>query len=426
LSYGFWQFVFFTARTSFASGSGLSRAVPFAPLTNGTRKAATLLLLFGPLLAIPLWAREERWALLPYLGPALLTTSFTGFLSPFNDQYPTFVIPILFVATVRGLERPWGMKRRKAEEPAPTHPPVRRHRFGRPARVATAVLATTLACALVFTPWGPFNAELIPNALQSDVSIYNVEYARSTNQTIDSALLHLIDMVPAQGWVLVQDNIPQLLNRTEWTVPGFYGVGDPLSYLLTDPYDYNFYSQNAFGPLPDSMQFWANYFLVQGWHVLGDAYGCLLLSASGTGPPAYYEPLVMTFTPHDFLGVGPSRPNHQIINGPLLPIDGAYSVLAPGAYSITLTLQVDHPNATDQLYFGVGYNYSAEILQNNSISGAPWTGVNGTVSITYALTVPTYFLGGPVFTLYERQWTGPLGFVSVRLAQIGPAAPSPG
>lgn len=423
LSYGFWQFVYFTARTSFASGSGLARAVPFDPVANWVRKLTTVLLLLGPLLALPLWGREERWAVLPYLGPALLTTSFTGFLSPFVDQYPVFVIPVLVAATVRGLERPWGWRTPRDEGPATTSRALRSRRRHRPAAVATAVLAATLAFALVFTPWGPLNAELKRDHAQVDAAYYNLPYVRSSNRSVDAALLQMIDMVPPTGWVLVQDNLPQLLNRTEWTLPGFYAVGQPLSYLITDPYDYNFYALNTFGPLPASMQYWANYFLGQGWHVLADAYGCLLLSSTGSGPPTYYEPLVLTFAPDDFLGVGPSLPNHQIFDGPLLPIDGAYSVLAPGNYTVTLTLKVDHPRATDQLFFAVGYNYSASLLENNSLPGGPWTGVNGTVSVTYPLTVPLYLPGGPAFTLYERQWTGPLDFVSIRLVQTAAAFP---
>jgi uncharacterized membrane protein len=426
LSYGFWEFVFFTARSSFTTGSTLARVAPIDPLANWARKLATVLLLFGPLLALPLWGREERWALLPYLGPALLTTSFTGFLSPFVDQYVAFVIPVLFVATVRGLERPWGYRPASDSGPPVPHAAVRRRRLYRPVPVATTVLVVTVACAMVFTPWGPFNTEIDRPHVSIDVAYYNVPYVRYSNQTVNAALLQMIDMVPPTGWVLVQDNIPQLLNRTEWTVPGFYAVGQPLSYLITDPYDYNFYALNTFGPLPDSMMFWANYFLSQGWHVLADAYGCLLLSSTGSGPPALYQPLVLSFTPSDFLGVGPERPNHQLFNGPLLPIDGAYSVLSPGNYTVTLTLRVDHPNATDQLYFGIGYNYSANLLQNNSIPGAPWAGLNGTVALTYAISVPSYFPGGPVFTLYERQWTGPLSIVSVRMAQSAPATPPSG
>lgn len=425
LSYGFWQFVFFTARSSFATGSTLTRVAPIDPLANGTRKIVTLLLLFGPLLALPLWGREERWALLPYLGPALLTSSFTGFLSPFVDQYVAFVIPVLFAAAIRGLERPWGRPVRTDERPSVRETFRRPNRLRRPVPVATAVLAVTVACALVFTPWGPFNAELNRPHVGVEVAYYNVPYVRYSNQTVNAALLQMIDMIPPTGWVLVQDNIPQLLNRTEWTVPGFYSIGQPLNYLITDPYDYNFYALNTFGPDPDSMMFWANYFLIEGWHVLADADGCLLLSSTGSGPPAFYEPLVLTFTPSDFLGIGPELPNHQIFNGPLLPIDGAYSVLSPGNYSVTLTLRVDHPNATDQLFFGIGYNYSASLLENNSIPGAPWTGINGTVALTYSISVPAYFPGGPVFTLYERDWSGPLSVVSIRIAQTSPAvAPS--
>jgi uncharacterized membrane protein len=336
LSYGFWQFLFFTARTSFASGSALSRAVPFNPFNNSTQKLATIFLLFGPLLALPLWGREERWPLIPYLGPALLTTSFGGFLFPFNDQYTSFVFPVIFVAAIRGLERPWGRTPRSSAET----PWTTRTRRWRPnpgvMSAATGVLLATLVCASVFAPWGPLNPALgASTALR--VGQYDVPYALESNQSVIADLHRMINMVPPNGWVLVQNNMPQLLNRTDWTIPGYYTVGQPLDYVINDPYDYNFYNLNTFGPAPASMMDWTNYFLVQGWHVWADADGALLLSATGAGPPAFYDPLVQTFTPADFLGVGPSLPNHQFFDGPHLPIDGAYSVLAPGSYTVTLT-----------------------------------------------------------------------------------------
>ncbi|MCI4365739.1 MAG: DUF2079 domain-containing protein [Thermoplasmata archaeon] len=419
LTYGFLQFLFFTTRTSFASGSTISRALPFNPFNNWPNKMATIVLMFGPLLALPLWAREERWAIVPYLGPALLTTSFAGFLFPFNNQYPCFVIPVLFVAALRGLERPWGIRARTPTvTPRPTR---RRYGWARPndRSIAVGVLVVTLVCSSVFAAWGPFNPQLRENRTLGG-GYYNVPYEVDSNQSAARDLQQMINMVPGTGWVLVQNNLPQLLNRTTWTIPGYYTVGQPLDYLINDPYDYNFYALNTFGAVPGSMVNWSNYFLAQGWHVVADADGALLLSANGTGAPAFYVPLVQTFYPSDFLGVGPSRPAHQIFDGPKLPIDGAYSTFAPGIYTITLTLRVDHPLPTDRLYFGIGFNYSRSLIENNSIVGAPWTGVNGTVSLSYTLFLAQYY-PGMAFTLYEIQWSGALSLVSIRLAQTAPA-----
>jgi len=425
-SYGFEQFLFFTTRTSFTSGSALSRAIPFDPFINGERKLATLFFLFAPLLALPFWGREERWALIPYLVPAMVAAGFTGFLFPFGDQFTSFVIPFTFVATVRGLERPWGGPR-PAPSAAPLPRPTRR-RWGRPraspAWAATGVVVVTLVMATIFAPWGPLNADIHQNPVLG-AGYYDLPYQRSYNQTAVNDLSRMIDMVPSSGWVMVQDNIPQLLNRTEWTVPGFYGVGQPLNYLITDPYDFNFYTLNAFGPLPESMLSWANCFLAQGWHVEADAAGSVLLSATGSGPPAFYDPLVQTFTPNEFLGVGPWVPDHQIFDGPYLPFEGAYSVLPPGNYTVTLNLVVDHPAASDLLHFGIGYNYSGTLFTNESISGAPWTGINGTVSVSYPLSAAQYY-PGMAFTLWENHWTGPVRFVSIRLAQTAPATGSVG
>ncbi|MGA8664853.1 MAG: DUF2079 domain-containing protein, partial [Thermoplasmata archaeon] len=425
-SYGFEQFLFFTTRQSFTSGSALARAIPFDPFTNGIRKLATIFFLFAPLLALPLWGREERWALIPYLVPGLLAMSFTGFLFPFGDQFTSFVFPITFVATVRALERPWGF--RWPTPPPAAAVPTRRRRWGRPRAnpmwAASSLLVVTLVFALIFAPWGPFNHEIRQDPVLG-AGYYDIPYERSFNQTAVNDLNRMVDMVPPTGWVLDQNNIPQLLNRTDWTIPGYYSVGQPLSYVITDPYDFNFYSTNAFGPVPESMLSWANYFLTGDWHVEADAAGCVLLSATGSGPPAFYDPLVQTFTPHDFLGVGPWVPDHQIFDGPYLPIDGAYSVFPPGNYAVTLTLVVDHPRPSDQLFFGIGYNYSGVLFTNTSILGAPWSGTNGTVSISFPLSLAEYY-PGMAFTLYETHWTGPVRFVSVRVAQTAPAFGSVG
>ncbi|MCI4317934.1 MAG: DUF2079 domain-containing protein [Thermoplasmata archaeon] len=324
-------------------------------LGNVPVQAWTILLLLGPLFALPLLGREERWATFPYFA-VLLFTSQTGFWFPFRNQYPMLLVPALFAATLRGMERlqEWKADREPVAAWIPTEPARRAwsrpRSLPRPAVTAGLILGVVVVSCLFLSPWGPFNPLLASNSFLSP-GYFNDAAPYSTNLTLDAQLRALAASVPTSGVLLTQNDLSQPLDREYFTIPSRYTTAIPLDYLLTDPYSSAFYAHNLNGPLPTSMMGWTNYFLEQGWGVYGEADGALVLAANYSGPLHTYYPVDQWFLPSAFPCCTPSGPlwnssgHGNWVGGPSVPFDGAYNVFSPGTYNLTLTLSVDHPLA---------------------------------------------------------------------------------
>lgn len=421
------SFAFHTVNTN-VSGIATSIGLAGGLLNNIQSKILTIAIIFLPLMALPFLGREERWALLPYFLLALAAPNFTGFLFPFNNQYTALFIGPLFCATIRGLERLEGSKlssravivgQTKVRHAARR---LRRH----PALAAGAVcLVLTVTLSLYFAPWGPYNHSLSEDPLLAP-GFYNANAYSIGNTTVSSDLNRLVSTIPATGWLLVQNNIPQAVARQYYIIPGFYNQNVPLQYLISDPFGASFYPGTNFGPYNTSMLYWANFYLAQHWSVMGEADGALLLS-SKTAPLSVYFPLVQSFTNSQFgctLGGTKAR---MLTNysgpaacGPELPIEDDYSVFSPGTFSLQLLLNVDHPSANASLNLTVAGSDGELSLYHLKASAAPWSNYSGPVELQWNVSFSQYYLGMH-FTLALNSWTGGFALQAVHMTQVFPA-----
>lgn len=428
LNFGTENFLYFTTQSSFSSGTFASHVIPFNPLANPWSKLATLSLILGPLLALPLLAREERWALIPFFGAAFLTGNHPGMLFPFKDQYDCFVLPALFAAAIRGIERLEHRQVHRSEVRVATR--IRRLRARLPRSSAgwsALMLAGVVIAGSVFAPWGPANT-LLQHSPLLGAGYYNLYKLTHGNATRDRELSALIDSIPTNGPLLAQNNLPQAVARPVFFVPGLYATTFPSQYLLTDPYDNSFYPGTNFGPFPGSMLDWANYYINNGWGFYGEADGAVLLEANYTGPLHVFYPTSHTFVVGDFpccttTGVWNGQSGKYLFAGPRLPFDESCSVFVPGVFWVNVTLHVDHPLPTDQLTLQVGENGGATPLQSFSLTGASWAGRNGTVvasvQVGFSGYYPQMFLA-----LHVDTWSTPLRYTQVSLVQEAwPGAP---
>ncbi|MCI4331966.1 MAG: DUF2079 domain-containing protein [Thermoplasmata archaeon] len=425
--YGWFWFLHYVTKSG-PSAVSLTQPLYSAPsLTNIPVQAWTMLLLFGPLLALPLFGREERWAMIPYLT-LLLFTSQHGFWFPFRNQYSALLIGPLFASAVRGLERIEGWWPPTATASGLPHALRRARRRLRPRNLAGVASATILVAVLAtgafIAPWGPFNPTLRENGFLS-TGFYNDSLAYGTNLTLDAQLRALANSIPPGGVVLTQTQVVEPLNREYYLIPSRFAPNVPLQYVLADPYSPSFYGHNLDGPYNTTMEQWANYYLQQGWSVRGEVDGALLLAAAFSGPPTLYQPVDQWFSAASFpCCAGPGLPWNGSTHGPWTygpstPYDGSYNVFSPGVFNVTLTFRVDHPKATDHLSCVITGDKGQTELWSSTISGAGWTAVNGTVQVTLPLDVPTYALS-PRVSMHVAQWTGPLQLVSLHLLEVAP------
>ncbi len=420
------------------SASNGAISITFDASGDMSAKLLVLAIVFLPLLGLPVLAREERWPLLAYWAPALLTSD-SVFLDPFHDQYGSLFVPVIFVASIRALERFRGPA---AADPTLTSPlapvgrivrrvPARYRRAVR-ASVPGVVLALVAISFLLLSPISPYNAAYEKEAPLGTLTLYYDPGAfTSGNRTDDAAVLDLVGVVPPGGAALVQDNLPELFERWGASVPACYVPGQAVEYVVTDPYDPTFVNPQQYPPSctePTTMVEWANHFLSAGYGILGEADGAVALAANDTAPPRLYLPASERFDVGSFTSAfGPGGDTwHQpgsgtFITGPTASPWGGPPVLFPGRYSVNLSLEVDHPSPTDRADWSLASPGGGPTF-NVTFDGAPWTGTDGPVSVALSLMVPEYVVD-PVFTLSIENWTGPLVFGGVSLTQSGLPGP---
>ena len=418
---GFHGFISFVLQTNgFPAGSG-------SPLSWGIlgRKALTFLLLFGPLLGLPFLGREERWAMLPFIFHAFLIGNPAPFLWPFKDQYSCYVLPGLFASTVRGLDRPWRLLKPRTEvrRASSSTSKIRWQRLTTPAvRWGWGSVLAVVLVGLVFAPWGPANPTL-KTTYGLAQGYYDFPAETTANTTAIQSVQSLISMTPSQGTLLVQNNLVEPLNRFQYVIPGYLTSIEPVSYVLTDPYDITFYEANLFAPHPASMLRWADYYLATGATALGEADGALLLSTNGSGPPLVYQPLRQSFGPsefaccgtHEFSNVTTATP---LISGPTLPVLGNYSVWSPGNFSLVIELTLSNPNPMNQISVALTYERGLLPVSNFTIVGAS-ASPSGALVVTSSLHIPVY-LPEMHIELTVVKWIGSVEFDGLWLNQTAP------
>jgi hypothetical protein len=398
------------------------------PLEFLGRRFATVALLLGPLLLLPLWGREERWSTWPYFLHALAIGAPQAFIWPFRDQYVGYVIPGLFAATLRALDRPWGGP---ALAPGPSigkRTPLRRMLRWRvpdpsPQRAASLVLVATAVAGSLFAAGGPLNP-LLQHAGALSGGYYDIPVVTTIDPHVAAGLDALIAATPPNGNLLVQNNLVEPVNRFQYVIPGYYSTAQRLDFVLTDPYDDWFYAPNLFGPYPVPMWQWANYFLANGWSIAGEARGSVLLAHNASMGPRVYLPVWENFTAASLAGSGNatvtnvSRTSGYVV-GPSLPTVGALAAWMPGTYRLNLTMAVDHPSPGGSVTLALSYDQGHRPLAHFPLGASGFSAVNGTVNVSFAWTFPLYFVGMQ-FNVSAENWTGGLKFVSLNLTQTAP------
>lgn len=424
---GFDNILSFALRSSYGglTGDAVSVASGLNVTGDAQLKLITVFLLFSPFLWVPLFAREERWAIAFYVALMVIFANFGFFLFPFRNQYSAFLLGPLFAGVLRGLER---LRSRLPLPVGEAHSKfgllrnqLRKARRPRPLSWGAFALLVVVGTGLVFAPWGPWNASLKGNPALGG-GYYDLPALTGGNTTVDSELSHLIGTIPPNGWLLVQNDLPLAAGRSEYVVPGFYNLTLPLSYIIANPYGNSFYPENNFGPYNTSMYYWANYYLEKGWTIMGEADGALLLSKV-PAPLTTYYPLALSFEARSFpccsvasaLASGENF-SGQLIGGPRLPIDGAYSVLSPGDYELRVKLAVNHPPTSGNLTIQVDGDFGQLKIASFTYPSRSLGGSSGEVTLTQNVSFSQYYLG-MYFGIYLNQWHGLITMKSLQLYQ---------
>ncbi len=380
--------------------ASLSAGAQVSPWVTAGDQAITVLLLLAPLLFLPFWGRAERWATLPFFAHLLVLGNPGAFLWPFSDQYVSFVLPGIFAAAIRSLERPWGRTRPSLGPPlsaaaAPTVPLRRGRRFAF-RRPTSAVLAAAILVGAVFSAWGPVNL-LAPWIPGLSPGYYPFGTQIASDPVEDSELHALIESIPAEGTLLVQNNLVQAMDRWNYVVPGFYTPNASVAYVLTDPYNLWFSTENTWGPSPTPMIVWANDFLEAGWTARGEASGAMLLAPTWSGPPEPYYPVNEAFPSGVFTTVAAPASEGAwsggvTAQGPVDPGANDLTTLTPGTFALTVHVGIVKATPWVNVEVTVGSAGGAVTL-STFVANVSTSPSHAQLNVTFSPTVAQYYLG---------------------------------
>ncbi|QRF74983.1 putative membrane protein [Thermoplasmatales archaeon] len=286
--------------------------------------------LLVPLFFISLYSPKYLILSLPYFVFVFFQGSHLPYFSPINFQYPSLVIPGIFISFVYGTRKLKDISSKKSNG--------RRIR-----RIAKALIATNIILAIVLTPVGSIITG--DNALYDghSVMLYTAQ---------DSALNAMIGHIPAGSSVMIQANMPQLTAGYNWIVPYEFNGSNYPDYAINDPYEHLFNNTQEVYLSNTSQEVTVfNEFLNSGeYAILSEQYGIILLERNWTGI-AEFTPLIIN---HSISLTGKSG----IIASKTF--NWSNSFIAPGTYNVTIYLgdttfshlmfRASIGNATSQIY----------------------------------------------------------------------------
>lgn len=202
-----------------------------APIPNPIAdKGGYIFGMTAPTLLFSFASPETMMMTVPYFLFALKNNYFP-YISTMFYQYPSLATPPIFVSTVYGLKR-------ITERISKVR--IKKNML----KLSAIILILNVILALFLTPLGNFATDSGP---------YNTRENISANQTTIE-MYKIIDMVPKNSSILLQDNMPQFTEGYNWTLPDFLKPDQIPSYIFTDPYSPSFDTYSLYQPGNYTMQ----------------------------------------------------------------------------------------------------------------------------------------------------------------------------
>ena len=235
-----------------------------------------LLFLLIPVLPLSLFARKNPIFLLlsvPYDIFALFSTDINNF-TPYYYQYAALYAPGLVLAALLSLG--------KMKDLQIFFSHSRKKFIVKPATLFITFIVVSGAFLL---PYSPANAYMPAPPGGNYLFLHNV-----LPNSVDEELTKMIALIPPNASVLMQNNMPQLTQRANFTIPGVYKGGYLPGYIVTDPHSRFFYV-NINGSTKGDMLYWVNRLFATGQYgVMAEAGNCIMLAKGYSGPMKYFVP----------------------------------------------------------------------------------------------------------------------------------------
>ena len=405
----------------------------------------TIILVFIPLLFIPLLSK--RWILfyLPFLLLAIFSSSFVyDYPFVFRMQYSAMFIPFIFLGLIDVLAN-LNSRNNYKNNIKPQKSLIKTTKYNSIHRLITIILILLVISvgisASYMEPYGPYN-----QTTQESFQFFEME--SHFNYTQYQAFEDVAKLIPKNAeFVLMQNNMPQLLprpvpitimdtgtlttfgnitnrsislNQFPYFVSGKW-INVKINYLLLDPWSSLTYSTNPM------ISFFDKLYSSGLYGIIAEDNGFILLVRGYEGPLELYKPITYD-VPLGSLGV---CRNTTILNNKIFFHNskgdiwwGPYINLVPGHYNVTVTLSSTNTNRTSFLILQMAISTNNLVLGRRIISGYSFNSNSSTNQFTFSanLTIATNnieFTG----TTYPV-WDGELKLSKILLKEVAPPKPT--
>lgn len=281
-------------------------------------------ILFAPLLFLSFFAPAFLVTILPYFIFAMVH-NYVPYFTPLYYQYPALTAPIIFISAILGFRR-------------------LNTKFSKTASknliktIITLVLIVNIVLGVTLSPLG------------NEITGQGFPYHSQNKTTVskdDIVLKSMVSLIPKGSSVLIQGNMPQLINGYKWYLPYMINNTTLPSFAIDDPYNYFF--NNSVPILPpvvsnevsvfNSLSNSGNY------GIYAEEYGIVILKKYYNSTPIVYKPLVHVFSKVTQI------PN---INGtnqtsPAFMYSTKGTFMVPGEYIITISSDNATINTTNAM-----------------------------------------------------------------------------
>lgn len=452
ISLGLFSLIFFML--SYISGV----STPTVTTVSGTitenldTKIFTMLLILGPVVMLPVFAKKWFILMVPYFyllfrtNYSLPSYIFPGFIS---RQYVSIVIPFVFIGAIEGLAKISGtqifgfQKWYKELGLTGKRKVLKLRPLQQSEKVAIVILITTMLFASIYEPYGPLN--------QFSQADFNLPSELEPNMTLYQELVTVANIIPKNDpYVLIDNQEPEALPRPQVSgapllIAG-YSVSYNMSYQNSNRHwekpriDYVFMYTEGWG-FTQSNTFPYNgtaYEMTQrlwasgNYGIVAEASGIVLLERNYSGPIKLYVPIQTNYNAKSLtLGsnsyeIGNSIAITDVRSAPDVFQQiwgGPFAFLPPGRYQVTFQLETTNDSVNNRANLIIS-DYINGLTTLNTVSykvinGSDFSKINTSSNITMDFNLSSF--GGDIeFRGDQANWNGTLILKGISLRQIGP------
>ena len=359
----------------------------------GSYKLPFLSNVLSPVLFIPVFTPY----ILPILFYFLIIFSETNNISYYIilQQYPYLFASFVFIGTIHFFKEM-------------TAHPVN---IGNAKKLAAIML---IASIVSFSLYSPFSVSSFENSsVQNQIDV----------TTFDTDLTFGLSLIPLNSSVFIQNDLPQLMNREEVYMPGFYH-NESVDYAVIIPFGFSPISK-AYGGYSS---YWAQHFQNNlSYGVYEDIMGAIVYKLNYSHQPVFYVPFNQVILPGEdgLNGYG------QIINNTLIISNfndvyhntlwgGGYTSLSPGEYSFTFQVMVTNTSSRNVYVQYIWADLGQINLHTAVINGSDFRNPGQWKNFTTILAIDQFYTGVECPAIFSK-WNGTIEFRGVTIEQVGPA-----